>query len=197
MADKIERENHELYGGEVVIEFLPKSHRYHLIKDGKELEKKKRLTGVTSFTGQLDKSTPLMIWATRLYTKTVKELMGEPREDSMFSKDDVESMLQSGELAYTEAKEKAAGIGDYVHEFAEQYSIDKNEERAYDRTIEKLGEPTEEMKVAIDHGCTGFINWLKETKATIVSAEQIVYSRKLGFVGRYDAIIEIDGKIFT
>ncbi|KKM81314.1 hypothetical protein LCGC14_1330980 [marine sediment metagenome] len=90
MSEATIRENHELYGGEVVIEYLPKSHYYYLIKDGKTLEKKKRLSGVTTFTGQLDKSKPLMIWATRLFTSTVKELMGD---GAKFSKDDVLSMV--------------------------------------------------------------------------------------------------------
>lgn len=191
MAETIERENHKLYGGEVEIEFLPASHRYHLLKDGEKLEKKKRLAGVTTYTGQLDKSTPLMIWATRLYTSTVKELMGDGQS---FTQDDVNSMLEQGEGAYKEMKEQAAGIGDYVHEFALEYSKDKDEKKAYDRVLEVLGTPPENMLTQINHGCVGFVKWLGETKAEILSAEEIVYSRKHGFVGRYDAIIEIDGK---
>lgn len=191
MPEIIERETHELYGGQVVIEYLPKSHRYYLVQDGEKLPKKKWLTGVTSFTGQLDKSTPLMIWATRLYTSTAKELMAD---GSSFTKDDVLAMLEKGENAYKEMKEKACGIGDYVHEFAEQYSKDKDEKKSYDRMIETLGEPAQDMVGQINNGCLGFIRWLDKTKASIVSAEQIVYSQKHGFVGRYDAIIEIDGK---
>lgn len=191
MADKIEREFHDLYGGDVQIEFLPKSHIYSLIKDGEVLPKKKRLTGVTSFTGQLDKSAPLMIWATRLYTATVKEKMGE---GTSFTIDDLNAMLEAGEGAYKEKKEQAAGIGDYVHEFAEEYSKDKDERKAYERMVANLGTPPSDMVTQINHGCTGFIKWLEKTGANILSAERLVYSRKFGFVGTYDAIIEIDGK---
>lgn len=191
MAEAIEREFHDLYGGEVQVEFLPKSHIYNLIKDGEELPKKKRLTGVTTFTGQLDKSSPLMIWATRLYTETVKEKMGE---NTTFTADDLIAMLEAGEGAYKEKKEQAAGVGDYVHEFAEEYSKDKDKRQAYDRMLANLGNPPENILEQINYGCTGFIKWLEGIGANITSAEQIVYSRKHGFVGRYDAIMDIDGK---
>ncbi len=189
---EIKREIHKLYGGKVEIEFLPKNHAYYLIKDGKKLSKKKRLTGSTTFTGQIDKSAPLIIWATRLYTAKVREIMGDLT--SIFTATDVLSMLALGESAHKEKKEQAASIGDYVHEFAEQYSKDRNERKAYDRVIEELGTPTSDMAKQINVGCVGFIDWLKKEKVKILSAEKIVYSRKIGFVGTYDAIVEIAKK---
>jgi len=191
MSEEIKREFHKLYNGKVIIEFLPDSHYYFLIKDGKELPKKKRLTGVTSFTSQLDKSTPLLIWATRLYTATVKELMGEA---TAFHADDLLAMLEAGEGAYKEIKEKAAGIGDYVHEFAKEYSKDTDAKKAYNRVLNNLGPPPSDMVDPINNGCIGFTKWVEENKAKILNSEKIIYSRKFGFVGRYDAILEIDGK---
>lgn len=188
---EIKREFHKLYDGKVEIEYLPDSHYYYLVKDGEILPKKQRLTGVTSFTGQLDKSAPLIIWATRLFTKTVKDLMGEA---NAFTKDDVLAMIEKGEVAHKEAKETACGIGDYVHEFASEYSEDCDEKKAYDRVVEKLGEPSDNMVNQIQAGCVGFVNWLKEKNIKIISSEKIVYSQKFGFVGRYDATLEIDGK---
>ena len=191
MADKIEREIKKLYGGKVEIEFLPKSHIYNLLKDGKKLPKKKRLIGTTTITGQIDKSLPLIIWATRLYTAKIKELMGD---DKSFTEVDIYSMIALAESAHKEAKEKAASIGDYVHKFADEYSKDINEKEAYDRTTDKLGQPSTSMVKQIQTGCVGFINWLKKEKIKILSAEQIVYSRKTGVVGTYDAITEKDRK---
>ena len=188
---EIKRELHKLYGGKVEIEYLPDSHIYYLLKDGKVLPKKKRLTGSTTFTGQIDKSTPLIIWATRLYTKTVAKIMGD---GVSFTVDDVLSMLAIGEVAHKEEKEKAAGIGDYVHEFAEQYSKDQKEKEAYDRTIEELGEPSTDMVKQIQTGCVGLLKWIKEQKLKFISAEKIIYSRKNEFVGRYDAIVKIGKK---
>jgi len=188
---KVERKTYELYGGDVIIEFLPNSHRYHLIKDGQELPKKKRLSGVTTFTGQIDKSTPLIIWATRLYTHTVKDMIGDT---SSLTKDDVLAMLESGEIAYKEKKETAATIGDYVHKFAELYSESKNEETAYNLMLQELGEPSEDQLKRIQDGCVGFIQWINDNKAEILQAEKVVYSRKQGFVGTFDAIIQVDGK---
>ena len=191
MADKIERVFHDLYNGKVQVEFLPNSHRYNLIKDETVLPKKKSLTGVTTYTGQLDKSAPLIIWATRLYTEKVQELMAD---GTAFTRDDLESMLEAGQKAHKEEKEKAAGIGDYVHEFAEQYSIDKQEFHAFDRVVAKLGTPPDDQLEQIKNGCVGFVEWLKKTGAEILSAEQVVYSRKHKYVGTYDAIMVIDGK---
>ena len=46
----------------------------------------------------------------------------------------------------------------------------------------------------IQIGCIGFIGWLKKEKVKILSAEQIVYSRKTKAIGTYDAITQIDKK---
>ena len=187
----IEREIHKLYKGQVEIEFLPNSHIYYLVKDGKVLSKKKRLKGVTTYTGQIDKSRPLIIWATKLFTAKIKELMGE---GVSFTPTDINSMLAVGEVAHREKKEEAASIGDYVHEFAEQYSKDRKEKEAYERMKEELGDVPTGMLAPVQTGCVGFIGWLKREKVKILSAEKIVYSRKIGFVGTYDAIVEINKK---
>ena len=191
MNQEIKREKHCLYKGAVEIEYLPDSHIYYLLKDGKELPKKKRLVGSSTIANQLDKSTPMVLWATRLYTKVVKRIMGD---GVSFTAADVISMLTIGEVAHKEDKEKAGSIGDYVHAFAEQYSKDKDAKEAYSRTIEELGEPSAEMVKQVQTGCVGLVKWIKEQKLKFISAEKIVYSRKVGFVGRYDAIVEINKK---
>ena len=188
---EIKREIIKLYNGKVEIEFLQGSHTYYLLKDGKKLPKKKRLAGATTFTGQIDKSSPLLIWATRLYTARVKELM---REDKSFTADDILSMLALGESAHKEKKEQAANIGDYVHKFAEEYSKDQNQKKAYDRMKEELGDIPTDMLVQVQTSCVALLDWLKKEKVKILSSEKIVYSRKVGFVGTYDAIVEIDKK---
>ncbi len=49
----------DLYKGKVKGKFYPDSHAYYV--DGK------RKTGVTTYLGIIDKSRPLVIWATELY----------------------------------------------------------------------------------------------------------------------------------
>jgi len=190
MADKVEREFHELYGGEVVIEFLPKSHRYNLIKDGEELPKKKSLSGPTSIIN-IDKSNILIGWAVKMYTERVEELM---EGGVNFTKDDVLSMIALGEKAHTEKKQKAADIGSYVHQFCEEYSDCLNADVAFEYMETKLGEVPDNMEKQVNHGIKGFVEWLTNEGVKILSAEKIVYSRKHGYTGRYDALVEHKGK---
>ena len=62
-ANKIRK---EMYGGEVVINFYPDSHKYKL--EGS----KDWLVSSTGATGIIDKSTPLIIWAVGLTTQHVR-----------------------------------------------------------------------------------------------------------------------------
>lgn len=182
-----------LYNGEVVIHFHEESHKYYLAKDGEVLPKKKQLSGVTGYTGMLDKSRALLPWALRMMKERATELLGnEP--DATYTQQEVLAILNVAEKASDEAKTRAAGIGDYVHAFAEEYSKDQNELEAYDRTYKALGAPTDEDKVKIDAGIVGLVSFLKTNNAVIEAAEQMVYSREHGYVGTFDAIMTIDGK---
>lgn len=192
MVEKVIREPFELYGGKVKGEFLPKSHRYYILeKDGKKLDKKYMPSSVTSISGLVDKSRVLMGWAVRMYTERVNVLMGDGVN---FTSDDVLSMLKMGEQSHTEKKEKAATIGDYVHQFCEEYSKNKNPKKAHDRMIANLGTPSVDMLEKINAGVQGFINWVKENKVEIIESEQITYSMENDFIGKFDAILSIDGK---
>ena len=192
MAEKIIREPFELYGGKIKGEFLPKSHRYYILeKDGKKLEKKYIPSSVTSISGLVDKSRVLMGWAVRQYTERVNSLMSDGVN---FTADDVLSMLKVGEGAHTERKEFAAGIGDYVHQFCEEYAKDTNAEKAHDRMVAELGKPSEEMAEKINNGVQGFVKWIEKEKIKIIEAEQITYSMQNDFIGKFDAIMETPDK---
>ncbi len=132
-----------------------------------------------------------MPWAVRMYTERVQELMAD---DNTFTRDDLESMLGAAEKAYEEKRDQAAGIGDYVHTFAEEYANDLNAEKAYNRVIEKLGQPTPSDKKKIDAGIVGLTKWLEDEKIEIEHAEKLVYSKQFGYVGRFDAIIKHNSK---
>lgn len=194
MTEKATPEVVELYGGDVIIHFHRKSHRYYVARrNGEDLPKKLMPSSVTSITGLIDKSRALIPWATRVFTEKVQELMGD-NPDAVFNRQDVEAMLVTGQGAHNDIKEKSAGIGDYIHEFCDQYSKDRDKEQAYSRVIEVLGAPIDEDQVKIKAGIEGFVKWVISEKVNILSAEQIVYSQKYDYVGKYDAIIEYNGK---
>lgn len=41
-----------------------------------------------------------------------------------------------------------------------------------------------------------FVHWFENHKVKVVAFEEIVYSRRYDYAGRYDAILEIDGKLY-
>lgn len=180
-----------LYDGEVQIDYYPTSHHYKLVENGK----KRNLLSVTGITRNLDKSQPLLKWAIKVVHERGIELLGKDKNKS-YTYDDIVTILNLAKEAPEEAKQKAAGIGDYVHKFAEEYSKDLNEKAAYDRVIEEYGQPSDVDKPKIDAGVVGLVKWLNEVKAEIVDSEQIVYSKKFDYTGRFDAIIKIDGKTY-
>lgn len=181
----------ELYGGKVSINFHPKSHRYYITrKNGEDLLKQYQPSSVSSISGLVDKSQFLVPWATRVYTAKVLELMGD-KEDAVFNRQDVEAMLAVGEIEHDEIKKRSAGIGDYVHAFCEEYSKVLDKEQAYSNIIEKLGAPTEDDQKKIKAGIDGFVKWTKEEGVKILSAEEVIYSEKWDYVGKYDATLTL------
>lgn len=196
MAEKTIVEEKVLYNGDVVIHFYPNSHQYKLVKvDGKELAKKENLPSVTSITGIVDKSKFLLPWATRTMKERAIELLGE-NQSAVYNYQELIALLNTAENAPNEAKERAAGIGDYVHLFAEYYSQKRDKNEAYKAVIAELGEPTDTDKVKIMAGIDGLVTWLESNKIEILEAEQLVYSKSLGFVGTFDATIKFDGKTY-
>jgi hypothetical protein len=183
-----------LYGGKVIIHFHEKSHYYYLAElDGQPVSPKKRLSGATSYTGLLDKSDALIPWALGKMEEKALELAGND-PTAVITVQELQSILSVAKNAPEEAKLRAAGIGDYVHLFAEEYSKDRSEAGAYDRMMTTMGAPTPEDKKKIDAGVTGLVKFLYDEKIEILEAEQIIYSRDYGFTGMFDAIVQWKGK---
>ena len=176
----------EAYKGKVVIDFYPDSHQYKLVKlDGKELPKKVNVPSVTAHTGLVDKSRPLMGWAVKEYTKKMEELV---KQDGKYTGKDVLDLLPVAQNAYQETKQKAADVGTYVHEFCEEYSIILDPNAAYQNVMKRLGVPMLELKTKIDSAVKGVVDWIKKEKIEILSAEEMIYSKKHNYVGLFDAI---------
>jgi hypothetical protein len=182
---KTKNEIFELYGGKVVIERTP-THRYYLsTENGEKLPKKKQLTGVTTFVDLLDKSRQLIIWATRIYTEKMHEMM---EGGVNFTPDDVKAMLEVARCEHTKKKERAADIGSYVHKWAEEYAKTKDAKVAYDNVVNELGAPPEHIYKRIANSIKGLKEWLDDN-VEILSSEGVVYSKKHGYCGQYDAIV--------
>lgn len=160
--EKTPAQESTLYGGKVQIKFFPDSHIYMV--DGK------RATGVTTYLGIIDKSRPLIIWATRLYRDFLLSLDGQITVDH----------IKQGADLHKQKKEEAAAIGDEVHNWIEGY-------------VKGLEVEMPQSKEA-QLGVSAFLDWEKANKVKYLSSERVVYSKKHGFVGKMDIEAMVNGK---
>lgn len=180
-----ETERHVLYEGRVVIDFYPKSHRYKLVElDGEE--RKDWLKSPSSIVGKLDKSAPLMYWATGCFYDRMLE---EMRDGVSFTKDDILAMLEVSKGAYREKRDQAADVGTVVHDYAQKH----NEEGINSvEDIDGYEDLDEADKVKAQNGQKAFDTWYAQLGGKSVESEFLVFSEKENFVGRCDDLVELD-----
>ncbi len=152
----------KLYKGKVEGKFFPDSHQYW-IGD-------KRPASVTGILGIVDKSRPLVIWAT--------ELM---RDYLLEKKQITEADIYKASTLHEEKKKEAADLGSKIHDWIEQHAKGKNPEMP------------EEKEVQI--GVTSFLQWKEENKVSIISSERVVYSKKHDYIGKMDLECRVNGKL--
>ncbi len=151
-----------LYKGKVEIKFYPESHAYYV--NGK------RKTGVTTLIGIIDKSRPLIIWATELardYLLSKKEV----------SKEDIYKAVN----LHAEKKQEAADIGTQIHDWVEKHIKGENPEMP----------ESKEAQI----GVTAFLQWKEENKVSFLSSERVVYSKKHDYIGKMDIEAKVNGKL--
>lgn len=147
------------YKGSVEIKFYPNSHRYQRVGE------KDYLIGVTTATGMMDKSRPLIIWATRLCQSYLKELL-----DSGKAIDELD--IKAAIEQHTVKKEAAATSGTLVHEWAENYIKGLKPEMPEDPQVM--------------NGVMAFLRWVNENDIRFIASEKKVYSKKYDYVGTMD-----------
>jgi len=164
MTEKIEK---SMYNWDVNITFYPTSHQYK--KDWENI------MSVTTITGVVDKSWPLIAWATNLAKDYLINLI-EHREWEDFTKEDIVRACQ----LHREKKEEAASIGKQAHQWAEDYI------KRWDMTL------PEDEKVA--QAVSWFLDWKTEHNVSFECSEVMVYSKKHNYVWLFDTIGIIDWK---
>lgn len=170
---------HDLYGGEVKIDFYPDSHRYKLQGE------KTYLISATAVTGILDKSRVLIPWAVNLDLGHIKKYL-EERAGQKFTLEELEPVIEEARNKHTEAKETAATNGSMVHDYAENFAIS---------AIQGSQQPEidPEWPEQVLHGISAFLEWYNAHEVEFHSAERLVYSRELEVVGTADAVATVDG----
>lgn len=155
----IETSSH--YKDTVKIDFYPDSHRY------KKQGDKTYLIGVTTATGMLDKSRPLMIWASRLARDF---LIGALNDEKIIDS----TLIEEGVNQYNVKRDEAATSGTLVHEWAEAYIKGQNPEV-----------PENEQ---VRNGTLAFLKWVSENDVHFLESEKKVYSKQYKYVGTMDCI---------
>ena len=173
-------ETKTLYKGEVEITFYPDSHRYKLAGE------RSYLTSVTAITGIIDKSRVLIPWAVGLTGAFLRKYLEEAAANN-FTKEELYSVIDEALVQHTVKKEAAADTGSQVHDIAQKIGEELRDNLP-------LSDIDENLPDQVKNGVAAFINWVVDRNVKFIECERMVYSRKYGFVGITDAIIEIDGK---
>jgi hypothetical protein len=153
-----------LYNGQVKVKYFDQYHRY-FVNGYKAI-------GVTTITGLIDKSRPLMYWATRLACDHLTEIHIKGRKIEI---EDIEIACK----LHTKRKKEAADLGTQVHEWAEKYIKAKVKERP------DIPMPKNERVL---NGVLAFLKWVNEHRVKFLESERIIYSRKNKFIGTMDCV---------
>ncbi|MEK7578398.1 MAG: PD-(D/E)XK nuclease family protein [Patescibacteria group bacterium] len=173
MSDKI----HQLYGGKIEIKFLESNHSYwttflsELKKDG--TAKLRRLTGVTSFIGIIDKPA-LIPWAVNTTVKYIREHLDELKKEP-------KEILKAAREESDKQRDISAEIGKAIHAWVEKHINGQEPEMPEDEKVLQ--------------GVVNFLDWIAHRKVEFVASEQIVYSKEHDFVGTLDILAKVDKKL--
>lgn len=171
----------ELYGGDVKLEFKDKPyHSYKLIKP----EKEKPLSN-TQITGVVDKSGPLMHWASKTDIERAIEQL-EKRKGTSLTVQEAIDMVSDSQGYFRKARDKAASIGSMVHDFAEKFAKAK---------VEGTEEPELPNNEEALNGINAFLDWYNENDVEFLKYERIAYSMEYNYVGTFDIVAKINGDL--
>lgn len=167
--------SYELYDKKIALEFDPERHWYFV--NGAYVPS---VTGITKY---LDKSGPLMVWATRTDLNWLKDQLkpGEVVDEVQLDK-----LFKEAGQKHKETVQSAATLGGMIHEWVEKY------------IKFKLGlseEPAEPINVNIKNGALAFLDWEKENKVEYLYSERKVYSAKYGYAGTVDCLGKLNDKL--
>ena len=161
-----------LYKGKCKVEFYENPRHEYFLNGEKKI-------GATTYIAIIDKSAPLIHWATNLAGDYLSNLLeaGKPVK--------VEDVTKSVNL-HREKKEKAADVGTVAMDWIEYYIKDKLGKEKKKPLPEDTG-----ALIAID----AFLDWEKEYKIKFISTERVVYSLKHDYMGKLDIEARVNGKL--
>lgn len=91
--------------------------------------------------------------------------------------------LSDGAKEYTRRRDSGANTGTEAHALVEQFL--KGE------SVSLSGASQE-----AHNAYSAFVNWFNEVAPTIINVEEVIYSAQYDYAGTYDAMMEINGKVY-
>jgi len=163
------------YNDEVTLEFNPDNHRFYA--NGETVK------SVTTYTGVLDKSTPLIIWATRLNRDWLLEKA--PELVKMTDEDTIKLLIEESSKQHTIRKEQAADIGTQAHDWVEKFVA---------ATKANKKPPALPKDKQVHNAVMAFLSWMNKVNPKFTENEKHIYSRKYKYAGILDAVALIKSK---
>lgn len=185
----------EFIKGNDTIVFYPDSHRYKI------KGQRTYLLSPSSIVGMLDKSRPLMIWASRLTVEYAREYI-EKNSLAELTSEQVLELVETAASQHKVKKEEAADVGTLIHDFAEQFAKYKLGGTARPEVPDvhtmfpgNSEEVNDIMLSQVQAGIKAFLTWVKDNNVEYLHSEYFVYNPEVGYAGRTDAIAMVNGEL--
>lgn len=162
-----------LYNNKYEIEFVNSNHSYKVNGETKE--------GVTTSMGKILAKPGLALWPMNTALQFIFNNHYSYSRDGFTLQD----LLQDASEEHKKIAKSGAYTGSRVHELAEML-LGKQLVNI------QLFEESPEISQAI----TALQKWIDEVNPMTIELENIVYSKKLDYIGTFDSILEIDGKTY-
>jgi len=136
--------------------------------------------GVTTVLGLLDKSAPLMGWATGCMEKYIIDKI-EKNQNCMPM--DIIKIVNEARFNYKEVSKEALDVGSTVHKMIEEYVKAKIQGVDFDWKGK--------YKPEVENGYLAFLEWEKKNVVKYLESEQTICSLNYGYAGTLDIIARL------
>lgn len=157
------------------VEFRKETHQYFI--DGVEFP------SVTKILSILDKSAPLMQWATNVALEYVKKHI-----DELHTKTSGQ-ILYAAKRQHRELKKQAADIGTRTHRLVEKYLIANKSKEILFRNKLITNNPNlflSNIPDDLQKPFSAFLDWIENKDFRILDTEKIIYSKRHHYAGTLD-----------
>lgn len=194
-------ETHKLYNGRVELLYYPTSHAYKVNGDKK--------MGVSSVPDIIDKPGLRYYYMNEALSHVYRSLV--PGNDGKIvtpTIKELEKALIASKMAHKTKSDRGKENGTRIHEWLEEFLIAFRDRKAAPvlptsiklKSNPKTWDEIAKYEVGLEFNnlidaLNEFVGWFNNHEIEVVALEDIVYSEKYDYAGRFDAILRIDGQL--